>query len=216
MQSIYALYLAVACAVLVMVMHPRQEGFPFLFLGALAAGAGAGGGGLAFMKSGAIWSKGGRPASVVSFYRDPNFGGPRKDYASGAVQNSLSKGKFGLGKDKENDTYSSLQVPNGMKVQVWEHNNKEGATLVYGPGNYANLYGFNDKISSLEVSGSAASLDTPETLKCRQQAAAAGQYSLRQAFPGQDPYWQCPSGWVDTGCTWGMGTDFEQRQCRKK
>jgi hypothetical protein len=216
MHSTILLYVAVACAALVMIAHPRHEGFPFLALGALAA-AGAGGGGVSFMRSGAIWSTGGRPAGVVSFYKDANFAGPRKDYASGAVQNSLSKGKFGLGKDKENDTYSSLQVPNGMKVQVWEHNDKKGATYTYGPGDYPNLgaQGFNDKISSLEVSGSAV-VDTPEAARCRSAASGAGDYALRQERPNQTPWWQCPKGWVDTGCDWGMGAEYEQRQCRKK
>lgn len=144
---------ACVVAVFLLIVHPtHRENFPWLLAGLAAGGAGAGG--LGYMKSGAIWSSGSRPPNVVSFYKDVNFGGPRKDYPVGAVQNSLSKGKLGMGVDKENDTYSSLQVPPGMQVQVWEHNDKKGATYVYGPGAYPNLnaQGFHDKISSLVVS----------------------------------------------------------------
>jgi len=28
--------------------------------------------------------------------------------------------------------------------------------------------------------------------------------------------WKCPSGWQNTGCTWEMGNEFEQKQCRRK
>lgn len=27
--------------------------------------------------------------------------------------------------------------------------------------------------------------------------------------------WKCPLGWQGTGCNWGMGTEFEQKQCRR-
>jgi hypothetical protein len=105
-----------------------------------------------------------------------------------------------------------------MQVKVWEHNDRKGSSYTYGPGVYSNLgdQGFNDKISSLEVSGSAVP-DNPETIACRQNAGdPSAEYGLREAFPNQDPWWQCPAGWVDTGCNWGMGADYEKRQCRKK
>ena len=28
--------------------------------------------------------------------------------------------------------------------------------------------------------------------------------------------WKCPSGWQNTGCSWGMGSEFEKKQCRRK
>lgn len=30
-----------------------------------------------------------------------------------------------------------------------------------------------------------------------------------------DDGWKCPLGWQGTGCDWGMGTEFEQKQCRR-
>jgi hypothetical protein len=106
-----------------------------------------------FLKSGAKWSKGTAPGGVVSFYKDTFFSGPRKDYPVGTAQASLSKGVFGLGLDKENDTYSSLQVPQGLNVQVWEHNDYVGNNRVFTAGDYPDLrqFGFHDNISSLKV-----------------------------------------------------------------
>jgi len=37
-----------------------------------------------------------------------------------------------------------------------------------------------------------------------------------QARIQTDDGWKCPLGWEGTGCTWGMGTEFEQKQCRRK
>lgn len=106
-----------------------------------------------FTKSGAKWSKGTKPGGVVSFYKDIQFGGGRKDYPPGTAQASLSKGVFGLGLDKENDTYSSLQVPQGLNVQVWADNDYSGDNKVFPAGDYPDLrdHGFHDKISSLKV-----------------------------------------------------------------
>jgi len=189
-------------ALLALKNHNNKEGFPFL-LAALGAGAGAaGGGGLAFMKSGAIWSGGDRPGNVVSFYKDTNFAGKRKDYLAGAVQNSLSKGKLGTGIDKENDTYSSLQVPAGLQVQVWADNDAKGPTYTFGAGDYPNLnqYGFHDKISSLKVFATAS--------KCN---PVGSQFTTRVLTNGT---WTCPAGWTDTNCHWTDGSNGP-KQCSK-
>ena len=196
-------YLTIAILVSVCVVlfaHPKKEEFPFLLA---AVGLGAGGaGGFAAMKSGAKWSAGARPQNVVSFYKDALYMGPRKDYGVGAVQNSLSKGRLGTGIDKENDTYSSLIVPPGMQVQVWEHNNATGKTGVFTPGMYPNLahYGFNDNISSLKVTANAT--------RCN---AIGTQYTTRVLTNG---VWTCPQGFTDTNCHWTDGVNGP-RQCTR-
>lgn len=183
---------------------PRdKEGFPWLVLGAAAALGGGSAGALSFMKSGAVWSSGARPANVVSFYKDAYFQGPRKDYALGATQNSLSKGKFGVGIEKENDTYSSLQVPLGLQVQVWADNDGKGKTATFTAGSYPNLatYGFHDNISSLKVTANAT--------KCNPPAGLNTQFTTRVLTNG---VWKCPSGWTDTNCSWTDGINGS-KQC---
>lgn len=138
MHPTTALVLALACALAAFMAHPtKRENFNWF----------------GWTKSGAKWSSGTAGSNVVSFYKDINFAGPRKDYPIGAVQNSLSKGVFGLGGNKENDTYSSLKVPAGMQVQVWVDNDQKGATYTFPPGDYPDLriQGFHDNISSLVV-----------------------------------------------------------------
>lgn len=205
---------ALACAILVLIAHPRVEGFPFLLLAAAGAAGAGGAGGISWMRSGALWSKGARPPNAVSFYKDGDLKGPRRDFLTGTLQKSLSKGKFGLGRDKENDTYSSVQVPPGMYVHAYEHNDFKGQYWGFGPGNH-NLaqYGAEDKISSFKIEGTA-SVD-PATAACQKAASGSADYSLRIANPGKNPYWVCPPGSTDTGCSWGMGADYEKRQCRR-
>lgn len=207
MHLIFTTIIAVI-ALLVLKIHnntnTNKEGFPFLLAALAAAGGGAAGGALSFKKSGAIWSNGSRPANVVSFYKDTNFAGKRKDYAAGAIQNSLSKGKFGIGAlDKENDTYSSLQVPAGLQVQVWADNDAKGATYTFNTGDYPNLvqYGFHDNISSLKVYGTTTSKCNP----------SGSQFTTRVLNNG---VWVCPSGWTDTQCYWTDGINGP-KQCSK-
>lgn len=89
----------------------------------------------------------------VAFYEGTHFTGTFRAYRPGTTQNSLSKA---LGSLKENDTYSSCIVPNGLKVTVYQDNNLRGPNITLGPGKYPNL-GFlpegnwNDRISSLVV-----------------------------------------------------------------
>ena len=134
--EIFALALALVAAFLLYILDSKDSFLSYSFL-----------------NSGAKWSKGTQPGGVVSFYKDTHFSGPRKDYPPGTAQGSLSKGVFGLGLAKENDTYSSLQVPQGLNVQVWEHNNYVGNNKVFPAGTYPDLrqHGFHDNISSLKV-----------------------------------------------------------------
>ena len=205
MNLVLALIVVLAIAA-VLRTPTHKEDFPFLLVGALAAAGGAGAGGLSFMSSGAKWSSGARPGNVVSFYKDINFQGARKDYALGAVQNSLSKGKFGIGLyDKENDTYSSLQVPPGLQVQVWADNDAKGQMTTFTAGGYSNLgeFGFNDKISSLKVTANAS--------KCNPPGGLNTQFTTRVLTNG---VWKCPLGWTDTGCSWEHGANGK-KQCSR-
>jgi hypothetical protein len=92
----------------------------------------------------------------VAVYQDTNFVGGFRKYVAGATQNSLSKGLFGTGLFKENDTYSSILVPNGLQLTVFQDDGLKGANAVLGPGKYPNLAAlpqgnWNDRISSLVV-----------------------------------------------------------------
>lgn len=40
------------------------------------------------------------------------------------------------------------------------------------------------------------------------------KYYWQPRFGSFDGTWECPSGWEDTKCNWGMGKEFEKRQCR--
>jgi hypothetical protein len=53
--------------------------------------------------------------------------------------------------------------------------------------------------------------------RCRKMAAKKlwGQYNWTKRILHSGK-WKCPSGWQGTGCTWKMGTEFEQKQCRRK
>lgn len=113
---------------------------------------------------GARWNYGARPDNVVSFYKHANFAEPRRDFPLGTVQNSLSKGTFlglGLGLDKENDTYSSVKVPKGMKVLAYADNDLRGDVRVYEAGDHPSLGDFNDRISSFKVVSSTDTAALP-------------------------------------------------------
>jgi hypothetical protein len=154
MSQHWILMAAAVVATLVVLHHDRREPFLPLLLAGLAAGGAAGGGAFAFMKSGAMWSKGPVPPNVVSVYKDFNFTGPRRDYPVGTIQNSLSHGKFGISAlDSENDTYSSVVVPDGLQAVLFEHNDLRGRSVVLGPGRYPDLrqQNFDNLASSLKV-----------------------------------------------------------------
>lgn len=190
----------VAAVLAFLLLAQHRENFLPLVVAAMA-GAGAGGAATTgFMLSGAKWTSGNRPDNVVSFYKDTNFAGKRKDYGNGAVQNSLSHGVFGAGVNKENDTYSSLKVPPGLQVQVWKDNDAKGFSAVFPPGEYPNLdaFGFHDNISSLKV--------TTTGTKCY---VSGTRFTPRELSNGS---WKCPSGWKDTGCDWVDGIGG-YRQC---
>lgn len=53
--------------------------------------------------------------------------------------------------------------------------------------------------------------------KCRKMAHKKlwSTYDWTRRVMNKDG-WKCPSGWQNTGCTWEMGNEFEQKQCRRK
>lgn len=114
--------------------------------------------GLQSLLPGAGWESGLRSNNVVSFYKDVNFTGGRRDYHIGSVQASLSSGFLRTGINKENDTYSSLIVPEGMVVQAFADDHFSGTMKTYPTGGYPRLDDFNDKISSLKVVSAPSSL----------------------------------------------------------
>jgi len=52
---------------------------------------------------------------------------------------------------------------------------------------------------------------------CRVKAKRSlwSKYDWTTRIKGTDGVWKCPSGWQGTACDWGMGTEFEQKQCRR-
>lgn len=185
-------------------------------MGGVLSGGAAAGTKIAIGNSGAKWSAGERPPDAVSFYKDHQFQGGRRDFPSYQyhAQNSLSKGILGTGLSKENDTYTSAIIPAGVTVVIYENNDKGGRkAYLYGPGRYSNLGRFwNDRISSFEIIPEARGCSIPvvgdpdNVLK----PDPAYQFSTRVGPP-----WKCPDGWIDTGCTWGH-TGREQLQCAKR
>ena len=158
--------LAITAVVALIFLRIQKEPFlPLLLLGGAAAGGAGVGGAIVFQKllPGAKWSKGPRPANVVSFYMDANFKGPRRDFVLGSVQASLSKG-FARTLNKENDTYSSLQVPAGMVVQAYADNDFRGVSKVYPTGDYPSFGDFNDTISSFKVLPAGTATNVPVAL----------------------------------------------------
>lgn len=52
---------------------------------------------------------------------------------------------------------------------------------------------------------------------CRKNAKKSiwTKYDWTQRILGADGQWKCPLDWEDTGCDWGMGKEFENKQCRR-
>lgn len=102
---------------------------------------------------GSKWSGGVRRSDHVRVYAHINFTGKHRDFPAGTFQRSLSKGFLGTGLNKENDTYSSIYVPPGLLVEIYEHNDFKGRGLRLYPGSHNDLnkWNFNDKVSSLIV-----------------------------------------------------------------
>jgi hypothetical protein len=58
---------------------------------------------------------------------------------------------------------------------------------------------------------------TPEEKKCRAMAKKSewkkyDWQSRKEVTPG---VWKCAQGWEDTTCNWGMGKQYEKKQCRR-
>jgi len=60
------------------------------------------------------------------------------------------------------------------------------------------------------------SFTSEEKKTCRTMAKKSEwknyKWQPRQQFGNE---WACPPGWEDTKCNWGMGKEFENRQCRR-
>lgn len=102
---------------------------------------------------GAKWTHGSLQPDHIRVYADINLTGKHRDFPVGTLQRSLSKGFLGTGLNKENDTYSSVYVPPGLAVEIYEHNDFKGRGVRLNAGRHPNLglYNFNDKVSSLKV-----------------------------------------------------------------
>lgn len=154
MKTFATLLLAALLAAFFALRFHEEKFLPLLGLGAAGAGGAVG----VMLKSGAKWSSGARDVSKVSFYKDKNFQGPRRDFGLGTVQNSLSKGYLRSGVNKENDTYSSAIVPDGMEVVVYADNDLRGRSYVLKAGQHPDLgaYQFDDIISSFKIVSAGA------------------------------------------------------------
>ncbi|NBO98856.1 MAG: hypothetical protein EBU90_01840 [Proteobacteria bacterium] len=78
----------------------------------------------------------------ATFYENCDFSGASKE---------LGKGKYNADKIGGHDRISSVKVPSGLKVTLYEHDGFTGDTLVLTGDNKC-LSNFNDMTSSIEIS----------------------------------------------------------------
>ena len=59
--------------------------------------------------------------------------------------------------------------------------------------------------------------DATDKKLCRTKAKKSvwSKYDWQVRIKGTDGTWKCPVGWEGTGCDWGMGTEFQEKQCRR-
>jgi hypothetical protein len=87
----------------------------------------------------------------VMLYQDDNYNAGTQGYA---VQ--LTKGSYNLGglvpRGFSNDSLSSIKIPAGWKVTLYQDDNFKGTTKVLTANNNSlSSLGFNDKVSSIKV-----------------------------------------------------------------
>ncbi|SHO52426.1 carbohydrate-binding protein [Anaerocolumna xylanovorans] len=101
----------------------------------------------------ALWEKGGSgttppptPTNEVTFYADINYGGAAKTLGAGNYTLSQLNAK-GI----PNDWMSSLKVPGGWTVEVYEHDNFGGTKWTYTSSSSWVGDTVNDKMSSVKI-----------------------------------------------------------------
>lgn len=84
---------------------------------------------------------------LVSFFQHINFGGFKQNLA-GLGEVASYNSPF-----MRNDSITSMKVPDGVKVILFEHVNLGGKSREFGPGDYPNLahFGFHDNASSVQI-----------------------------------------------------------------
>lgn len=88
------------------------------------------------------WVYGNGATLKATFYESCDFSGASKE---------LGKGKYNADIIGGHDKISSVKVPNGLKVTLYEHDGFTGGTLVMTEDNRC-LSTFNDMTSSIEIS----------------------------------------------------------------
>ncbi|MEM8898983.1 MAG: beta/gamma crystallin-related protein [Bacteroidota bacterium] len=84
---------------------------------------------------------------LVEFFQDSNFRGFRLALA-GTGQDTGYNMPF-----VKNDSISSMKVPEGTRVILFEHSRFRGKSKEFSPGEYKSLstFGWNDKVSSVKI-----------------------------------------------------------------
>ena len=84
---------------------------------------------------------------TVSFYDHVNFAGFEQRLAATDQKTTFNNPFF------NHDVISSVKVPEGVTVTIFEHPDLKGRSLTLDPGEYKDLriFGFNDVASSLEI-----------------------------------------------------------------
>lgn len=84
--------------------------------------------------------------NAITVYKDSDFKGKQQSFPIG-VQSVLDGTAIG------NDSISSIKVPEGLQVMLYQDVGWKGSNLNLRPGNYPNLktLGWNDKVSSLVI-----------------------------------------------------------------
>jgi len=82
-------------------------------------------------------------SQVIKVYKDSRYRGKSRGVKIGEYANM----RLLIG----NDQISSLKIPKGCYVQLFEHSGFTGRSIFLFAGNYASLPGWNTRVASLKV-----------------------------------------------------------------
>lgn len=84
---------------------------------------------------------------IIEFYDGANFTGFQQNLAGTGQVTNFDAPFF------KHDIFSSVKVPTGVTVTLFEHSLQQGRSLTLEPGDYPNLsiFGFNNIVSSIQI-----------------------------------------------------------------
>lgn len=117
------------------------------------------------------------PDNAVSFFEHSEYRGRYKSFQSGQSVSNLKSRNF-------NDLISSIKIPRGMQVTVYEDANFQGASRTLQSDTDFNDKSFNDRISSFRVSGTPVAQRSYADKPAGQQASGSGSRPAGQQAGG--------------------------------